>query len=174
MRTKRLLSIALLPLLMLSMHCKEDEPLTELEKLPPATQNGKRTFGCLVDGKAWVINNIASVQSDYQLGHLSISAGVSNSVFTAVLSIDVHDSNLKEQSYSLTESGLNEDYARYYDFKLSCEFLSDKFNSGTITISHLDEVNYIVSGTFEFDVYSNDCNRVIKVTDGRFDIRYAP
>ena len=31
-----------------------DPPITEEEKLPPATQEGKNTFGCLVDGKAWV------------------------------------------------------------------------------------------------------------------------
>ena len=31
-----------------------DDSVTELEKLPPATQTGKNTFGCLVEGKAWV------------------------------------------------------------------------------------------------------------------------
>ena len=52
-----MLSISILPLLMLSMQqCGDDtpKPLTELEKLPQATQSGKHTFGCLVDGKAWV------------------------------------------------------------------------------------------------------------------------
>jgi hypothetical protein len=37
--------------------CSKDEqpntPKTELEKLPPATQTGANTAGCLVNGKAF-------------------------------------------------------------------------------------------------------------------------
>jgi len=41
------------------MHCRRDQPRpkTELEKLPAATQTGAYTFGCLVNGKAWVVQN---------------------------------------------------------------------------------------------------------------------
>lgn len=30
---------------------------TELEKLPPITQIGANTFGCLINGKAWIPEN---------------------------------------------------------------------------------------------------------------------
>lgn len=55
--------------------CKDDpKPKTELEKLPPATQEGKHTFGCLVDGKAWVTRVSTDAVSFYQEGVLSITA----------------------------------------------------------------------------------------------------
>ncbi len=34
-----------------------NEPKTELEKLPPITQEGKNTFGYLVNGEAIVVRN---------------------------------------------------------------------------------------------------------------------
>lgn len=35
--------------------CKKEDPaLTPLEQLPPLTFEGKNTFGCLIDGGAWV------------------------------------------------------------------------------------------------------------------------
>lgn len=155
--------------------CDESSPkqLTELEKLPPATQSGKGTFGCLVDGKAWVIERVSNVQADYQIGHLSVSAGLSNDSFIAIMSIDVNDNDLKEQLYVLTESGLNGNYARYYDYNSSCEYLTTNTYTGIVSITHLDKINFIISGTFEFEVYSADCTQVIKITDGRFDIHYA-
>lgn len=171
---KNILSIFILPLLILSLqHCKEDDPLTELEKLPPATQSGKRTFGCLVDGKA-MANDGCCVPSDYQLGLLSIVSGASNKDYEGLFSIYVHDNDLSEKSYILSESGLNQDYARFYETKVSCEFLTDNAYTGSITITHLDKINFIISGTFEFELYSADCTKVIKVTDGRFDTHYSP
>ena len=54
--------------------CKKDDPKpkTELEKLPPATQEGKDTFGCLVNGKAWVIESTTNTDAVYQIGILQI------------------------------------------------------------------------------------------------------
>lgn len=34
--------------------CKKNKPKTELEKLPPITQTGANTFGCLVNGRTWI------------------------------------------------------------------------------------------------------------------------
>jgi hypothetical protein len=171
--SKKILSIVLFPLLMLSMqHCKEDEPLTELEKLPPPTQSGKRTFGCLVDGKAWVIEQITHVQAFYQTGTLGISAGVLDNSFNSNFVLAVVDNNLSEKSYQFGEK-ISGTYTSYFDHRSSCEFLTSIAHNGTITITHFDNTNYIISGLFEFDVYSDDCTKVIKVTDGRFDIHYA-
>ena len=45
-------------------------------------------------------------------------------------------------------------------------------NFGELTITKLDEVNHIVSGTFWFDV--QDTNGVIhQIRDGRFDMQYT-
>ena len=42
-------------MLLCAASCKKPKPstaLTEIEKLPPITQTGANTFGCLVDGVA--------------------------------------------------------------------------------------------------------------------------
>ena len=43
---------------------------------------------------------------------------------------------------------------------------------GVITITNFDPENFIISGTFEFTVLDNDDNE-IKITDGRFDLKYT-
>ncbi|WP_317128815.1 DUF6252 family protein [Tenacibaculum adriaticum] len=44
-------------------------------------------------------------------------------------------------------------------------------NSGTITITRLDNDNQIVSGTFELTVFdSNDPTKTVRITNGRFDV----
>lgn len=51
--------IVLLATTLLAASCKKDkaqDDRTELEKLPPITQTGANTFGCLVNGKAWLPN----------------------------------------------------------------------------------------------------------------------
>jgi hypothetical protein len=155
--------------------CKEDpSPLTELEKLPPATQSGKYTFGCLVDGKAWVPEGYTGAVADYQLGALSIFTGLDNDDFSSLIQLHVDEVNLQETTYELKEPTLNSDHARYYDYVASCEFFTSNTNPGQITITHLDKINYIISGTFEFEAYSADCARTVKITNGRFDIYYAP
>ena len=35
----------------------DDKPIAEIDKLPPATQTGANTFGCLLDGKAFLPGN---------------------------------------------------------------------------------------------------------------------
>jgi hypothetical protein len=178
MSTTRLFSVALLPLLMLAtQHCDEGiKPKTELEKLPPATQSGKRTFGCLVDGKAWVIEGITDAQGFYQTGTLFISAGVTNKMFYSDMALHIFDLDLKEGAYPLAErlNQADSDDALFSEHVESCEYLTTSIHTGILTITHLDKVNFIISGTFAFDAFSTDCSKVVKITDGRFDIHYAP
>jgi hypothetical protein len=54
----------------------DPEPKTELEKLPPITQEGKNTFGCLVNGTAFVVTNTSNMVTIYQGGSLELSGGI--------------------------------------------------------------------------------------------------
>ncbi len=47
-----------------------NEPKTELEKLPPITQEGKNTFGYLVNGEAIVVRNTMNITAIYQQDNL--------------------------------------------------------------------------------------------------------
>lgn len=46
---------AIILIFLCSPQCKKT--VDELSKLPPITQEGKNTFGCLVNGKAWTPEN---------------------------------------------------------------------------------------------------------------------
>jgi hypothetical protein len=45
--------------------------------------------------------------------------------------------------------------------------------SGTLTVTKLDEANQIVSGTFEFTILNPENNQIYHFTEGRFDSFYA-
>ncbi len=68
--------------ILIAASCKKNKPpKTELEKLPPATQTGANTFGCLLNGVAFtpaggILDNVLSVQYDpaYGMGSLRIKA----------------------------------------------------------------------------------------------------
>src|SRR6185503_9360933 len=57
--TKYCFMTKIFPLLLLSVlltgNCKKDN-IDELSKLPPATQSGANTFGCLINGSAFIPN----------------------------------------------------------------------------------------------------------------------
>jgi hypothetical protein len=52
------------------------------------------------------------------------------------------------------------------------QWITNSTHTGSVTITKLDTVNNIVSGTFEFDAASTDDSaEPINVTDGRFDLK---
>lgn len=156
--------------------CKDDpKPLTELEKLPPATQSGKQTFGCLVNGKAWVPQTSIDAVAVFQQGILQISGSLNNPfqsigliIHEDVTPISTNDEYLLTNypgSFSRVTIELTEVTA--------CIYEPQNTYSGIITITKLDRINYIVSGLFEFETVTIDCD-TLRITDGRFDIRYIP
>lgn len=151
---------------------KNSKPKTELEKLPPATQEGKNTFGCLVDGKAWVTKTSIDADAYYQEGRLFIYAKLDSGGIDQEMTISLFDFDLMEGEYILTE--YPEIFGELRDLKTNCEYLTSASHIGKLTITHFDQTNFIISGTFEFEAYSDDCDKVVKVTHGRFDLNYAP
>lgn len=150
----------------------DDKPKSELEKLPAATQEGKGTFGCLMNGKAWVVKSFTNAPTFYQEGVLQIVAHVTTPKIDQVMSIILYEDNLTVAQYILNEYpekvGLVEDLAA------NCEYLTSTVYQGSLTITNFDQTNFIISGTFEFEAYSDDCSKSVKVTHGRFDLHYAP
>ena len=150
----------------------DPKPKTELEKLPPATQTGKSTFGCLVDGKAWVTETSVDARAFYQAGILFITAFLTDGKVDQGITISLSDLNLSEKEYQLTD--YPDIFGRLRDLKINCEFVTSSTYTGKLTITHLDQTNFIISGTFEFEGHSDVCNSVIKIEHGRFDLTYAP
>ena len=52
---KKLTLILLFTIPLLALKCNNDpEPNDPIDQLPPITQTGENTFGCLVDGEVWL------------------------------------------------------------------------------------------------------------------------
>ncbi|MBN8682018.1 MAG: hypothetical protein J0L99_05180 [Chitinophagales bacterium] len=177
-----LLFILFLAALSFSACEKEKTPPTELEKLPAATQEGKNTFGCLVDGKAWtpkwggLLKPALTPHYNNILGSFGIVAvRYDGSEIENVL-------NLSGEGLSILETG---NYSLSFEetsFSLKSETCSTPGpvkngrilinQNGTIQITRLDVSTGIISGTFEFDAVSETCQDTVRITDGRFDIKY--
>jgi hypothetical protein len=161
--------------------CKKDktEP-TELSKLPSATQTGANTFGCLVNGKAWVAQrNDCSIFCDASFkvlydggngGNLGITAlfikvpeGINKGILIGFDSTNFKSKFIYNQSTSLSIGFTfinNSQYTRSWDSLVTC--------TGSINLTNYNLQNGIVSGTFEFTLSKPNAETII-VTDGRFD-----
>ena len=49
----------------------------------------------------------------------------------------------------------------------------DQVITGYVNLSKFDTNSQIISGTFEFKVYSADCTDTVTISDGRFDLPYS-
>lgn len=185
MKNYKLLILVLLSAALLAASCKKNkvpDTRTELEKLPPITQTGANTFGCLVDGKAWLPNG-----SKPQTGGPNIQVYVDPTFQGGAFYITGHQyNNFQSQvtfgSGGCTGGGLFDialplqavSYTRFLNTVNTCEFSSSNsgsFRRGFFNISRYDLTNGIFSGTFELTIKSQSCGDTIRITNGRFDVK---
>ena len=167
-----------------SSNCKKNQ-LSELDKLPPATQTGANTLGCLVNGNAWIPDNGCTLLCPKALkfyfdnsngGSFTIQAEYKN------LGINRHefigigaDSLLSKKSFaSNTDNHLfGVTYSNYLSTGFCRSFLPNDTSvsiSGNLVITKFDLNNSIISGSFEFTISKPSCE-TIQITNGRFDAK---
>jgi hypothetical protein len=162
---------------------KEDNPtipVSELSKLPPATQTGAQTFGCLINGKAFVPPKFGTnapsafyqfVAGAYTLGINASSGGGSElkSILIGALDVPAIGTNI----YQLKSEESGNFLSKYLiGGGITFSGVTSDSNPGVITITRFDPTNFIISGTFEFTVLDDNGNE-IKITNGRFDMQYT-
>ena len=170
-------------LLLLSSQCKkhhDDPPLTELQKLPPITQGGLNTFGCLINGTAFIpggggiLSSTLSVQYDptFQGGVLRIKA--INYEGTNTVRLDLAADSIRTVgTYPLllhTKYGIS-----YFNTLTGCfaqTLTPPNPISGSLNITRLDTIARVYSGIFEFKVPATGCTDTITGTNGRFDLKF--
>lgn len=173
--------------LFISMHSfsscwKEDppEPLTPLQQLPAKTREGKNTFGCLVNGEPYVM---CRPLDDFLGGSvLHTDYGViSNCTYVNIYTVD----RCQQDSLSRLESldlgfaiGCGYLSASYINLnKQYCDNQQDfRHFDSTSTVNYLkitrrDESAHVLSGEFEFDLFTPNCTDTIHIRNGRFDIK---
>ena len=168
--------------------CNKDEDKTPIEQLPPATTTGANSAGCLVNGVAFLPKGSSQfgptlscfyqqLQDGYHLG-LGI-ADKSNGNIKAV-NISLNPNELTENTtYHLVaivngsanyNSNFGE-YTIYSNITNDNKFTTTNTYIGELKITKLNTQQRIVSGTFWYDAI-NPQGDIVKIREGRFDMRY--
>ncbi|HEX7847916.1 MAG TPA: DUF6252 family protein [Chitinophagaceae bacterium] len=170
------LSFIALLLLLVSGNCKKEkqpEPDNPYG-LPNATQTGENIFACRVNGQKWisdkgVFHNRGGVTNDT----LATSADRNENGFELIVLI-VKGNAAQGASYGFSDT--TKALAEFRTNNLCGIQTGSVYRyyslTGSINIAKLDLPNKIISGTFNFNAARIDCNDTLKITDGRFDMRY--
>lgn len=168
-----ILFVSLLVLTGCSLFSKPSDPV---EVLPPVTQEGKNTFGCLVNGEIWIpkgYNGLTNPDASYDPGVAGGSLGVDayradasslNDIFVYVTGLssagtfDLSDPVVGSVLFYKTNHC-------YYDKDGSISRV------GSLIITKLDLQAHIVAGKFEIILIKANCD-TIRISDGRFDMKF--
>lgn len=151
-------------------------PADTILKLPPATQTGAMTFGCLVDGKVFVNKfiGVGGLTGSWSDGNMIIYAGNGspigeyvNPIF--ILRMDYFKNNINTPKQYKIDSLIINNYYLFLTRNDTDYFYND---SGLFNLTKLDEINGIFSGTFQLNAKNDSTGRIVRVREGRFDIRY--
>jgi hypothetical protein len=182
------IALSIFSLLIISSSCKKHviTPQEELSKLPPATQTGANTFGCLVNGVAFLPDG-----SNFSLGpikqcnyiytgggyHFTVAAD-NKSVSSLIKGIVIGTDSLAiAEGQTLTfktfaPGNADASYTLYTNTGDINKYITNNTVSGQLTITKLDSIKDFVSGTFYFTAV-NDKGEKVQVTDGRFDMLFT-
>jgi len=158
--------------------CDKNGDQSPIDELPPITQNGAQTFGCLINGKPFIPSIFGSnsprafyqyARGAYTLGISAGSGGGQEMITVLFGGIDIPE--LKEQQYSLIERESGNYHAEFLEgYDLRTETKTD--NPGVLNITNFDQENFIISGTFSFN-FKDQNGEEIKITNGRFDLNFT-
>jgi hypothetical protein len=184
---KKLLLVSLLALWLLG--CGKDEPIPppqpppeDYTKLPPETQEGKNTFGCMIYNQVWVprvpIGSVTVVAKSATLFEKTPEGGgiITCRLISKNPYIDDWFSFTFGPTYFKNSTNCTTIFAQYNRFNTWYKSNYRPSPNNCVTITHIDTVKNIISGTFAFDLYrdSININDKIVITDGRFDLKYSP
>ena len=160
--------------------CNKDDdrgPVDPIDLLPPATQTGANTFGCLLDGKAFLPGATPNpldcfyqfVNGEY---YFAVQCSKRNKHYDLIeIGVGTFHKELSEnQTFDLLEyTPMNASGSYFFNTFLT---YTSQYHTGELYISKLDDENSIVSGTFWFDVMDDD-GIVHHIREGRFDMLYS-
>jgi|TARA_B110000240_G_scaffold192433_1_gene236590 hypothetical protein len=188
MKAKNLQIILLLAVFTFFNCSNNDDPI-EQDQLPPITQTGANTFGCVINSETLIpkdsngVPNAKGLEAYYKDNETFIvdANNYNDSNSNGKLYLYIYNLN-SEGSYSLDQSeGLSSFHfkpnyshlwCRVYDKITGNKKYISTTNSGTVQITKFDEINNIVSGVFNNLTLVNidDSNDTIQIINGRFDI----
>jgi hypothetical protein len=146
-------------------------------KLPKETQEGKNTFGCILNGKVWT-------PSPNELGFNELNVSPEGNGWLTINANYRKDDRYEGMVFFSVNVFGTGDYvfdrvldnrASFVDVKKNIEINSsdaDVDASGVLTITKFDMNKHIVSGRFWFKISKKDGSATYEAKDGRFDISF--
>ena len=171
---KKVLFFFILFSLILSGCKKPDTNGNTIPTLPDATQSGKNTFGCKVDGaiytpqaSKYVFGPNVPLGCDYNTNSGFVHLGTKRGDEETMLGFsNKHIFSTGSYSFSNTDSN-----SAGYIHK-SERYFSDSLPNGSLVITKIDTVLKIISGTFVYNATDPITQKTIHITEGRFDMKY--
>lgn len=170
--------------------CKQDPapqlPTDPLATLPPETQSGAGTFGCLVNGKAYIITNAISTSGEW-ISPTRLSVGTSlylngdrSADFRSItMLLNGQLSTQPASVFSIVPAanpavafttGLNQFYT--FSGSPTCVYSGQQVKTGKVELVRFDGAARIAAGRFAFTLYEPGGCDTLRVTNGRFDVRF--
>ncbi|MFA0963245.1 hypothetical protein AB9P05_15690 [Roseivirga sp. BDSF3-8] len=139
-------------------------PIPPIEQLPPLTTEGKGTFGCLINGEAFV-SYYPNTLADYSTDDL-IDMVADFRDLEASISVAITPFNREEEIYYFPSSDMQFSIGSGEDV---CDYRAWDNIEGWVEVSDFNPFDEYVSGTFEYTAVNEMCD-TLRVTDGRFDL----
>jgi hypothetical protein len=156
--------------------------------LPPITQTGANTFGCLVNGEVWV-PRVDILAFDPTRHDMIATVNESNGTGSGRIGCTLLDLDLGQDDWLQITLG-----PTFFQAVQNCDpivgvsaqlnirpgqWYQSSYHSSSdncVTITRIDTANNIISGTFQFVLYNDftNLNDKITITEGRFDMPYKP
>jgi len=174
---KNILSITMLALLC-AASCKKENK--NEDQLPPATQTGANTFGCLVNGKVFIPKGLSGTGSQNYRGVYEIFTGrpylkliaaqYINNDFQGEMYFSI-DSFYTIGTYPLRRNKNRIVYGgKFFNSCGISGFDTSTYQFGQYNIIKHDVILGIFAGTFSGKIKPTNCD-TINITEGRFDIK---
>ncbi|MCW3074370.1 MAG: hypothetical protein JWP69_1439 [Flaviaesturariibacter sp.] len=168
-------------LMLTAMSCKKDKASNKEDLLPPITQTGAKTFGCLVNGKVYIPKGSnGSGTPNYRAIYELFNGRYYFKVLTERYTNNSFDGEIYFSIDSCNQIGTypiraNKNRIVYGGgFFGNCGisgFDTTTYQSGSFTVTKLDISNGIFSGTFFCNIKPANCD-TIRITEGRFDYKF--
>jgi len=176
MKNKFLLLTCLLAVPLLWGGCETTTPTPE-QQLPGLTTTGENTFGCLVNGEAWLpeggnpFGPGSKLTSQFHRPTNRLAIGASRDDENQYVGFTIVLFENKELD------SLN--YAGFDDSDDRCDIGSITHPIDTTAPYHFEIVSFSLeektaSGTFSFTAVNTSClNDTVAISEGRFDVKWA-
>lgn len=153
--------------------CRKSQSMVPVQKLPEITQEGKHTLGFMFGDEIWLPFRTEGLSANFgkisSLQLLCKRENVLGSFPHDSFSLDLTLPNPGVGEFVLDKS--NTDILLYViqnDRKIKGYRFHEQ---GTLKITRWDRANLIASAIFSFDLIGDDTGEIIKVSQGRFDLK---